>query len=322
MCLGNNFWIYSLGLRKILFMRIMFLSLMLLTFSLSSFSQATVTDYDGNVYDTIHIGSQVWLKQNLKSTHYSDGTPIPYDCYYDSNDSLKDIYGMMMLWDAAMNNAHSETAQGACPVDWHVPSDYEWGNLINYLGGTSIAGYKLKESGTVHWNSPNTGTNSSGFAALPGGDIYNCNWSELIGGYAQFWTSSEIDGSDAQNWCMNNMSNEVFRHYNFDKTNGFSVRCIQDYPTQGINNISGSNVVSFFPSTATNTLTISATSSSLIDIFNVLGEEMSFGNEVQKNINERQIDVRNFPNGIYFIQLSNAKSAVKNLQFGKFIVLH
>ena len=137
-----------------------------------------VFDIDGNGYDTVVIGTQTWLVQNLRVTHLNNGVSIPNItnstlwknsttpalCYYN-NDSVSyaAIYGALYNWYAVNTN-------NLCPTNWHVPSYSEWETLITYLGGASVAGGKLKEVGTTHWTSPNTGaTNSSGFTALPNG---------------------------------------------------------------------------------------------------------------------------------------------------------
>ena len=135
-------------------------------------AQETVTDFDGNIYNTVTIGNQVWLKENLKSLHYSDGEVIPDVAKYNDSDSLGEIYGCLYTWDAAMRNSTSQGAQGIAPEGWHIPTDAEWREMENYLGGASVAGGKMKTAGTSHWNAPNTAaTNSSGFSALPAGGI-------------------------------------------------------------------------------------------------------------------------------------------------------
>ncbi len=153
--------------------------------------EGTVSDYNGNNYWTVKIGDQVWMAQNLKTTRYADGSDIPlveggtaWDalvapdkgyCWYENMTSHRDTYGGLYNWAAAMNGAAGSDAnpsgiQGACPDGWHLPSDAEWTVLSDYLGGGGVAGGKMKEAGTVLWDSPNTGaTNESGFSALPAG---------------------------------------------------------------------------------------------------------------------------------------------------------
>jgi len=138
----------------------------------------TVTDIDGNVYQTIKIGTQWWMKEDLKVTHYRNGDTIPYitdqqvwrnlttGAYCDHIDDAGwvDTYGHLYNWYAMTDSGH------LAPAGWHVPTDGEWGTLINYLtpGPNQPPGGRMKEAGTSHWSSPNTGaTNESGFTALP-----------------------------------------------------------------------------------------------------------------------------------------------------------
>ena len=153
-----------------------------------------VIDIDGNIYQTVKIGDQIWMAGNLKVTHFPDGSVIPLVednaywnsletnelayCWYNNEINNRDLYGGLYTWAAAMNGQSSSIAnpsqvQGICPDGWHLPSDAEWTQLFNFLGGTSVAGGKLKEAGTINWSSPNTGaTNESGFTALPSGLRY------------------------------------------------------------------------------------------------------------------------------------------------------
>jgi uncharacterized protein (TIGR02145 family) len=169
---------------------------------INCWAQETVTDFDGNVYNTVTIGNQVWLKENLKSLHYSDGTLIPDVVSYNDSDSLAELYGRLYTWDAAMGNSTEEGAQGIAPDGWHIPSDVEWKELENFLGGASVAGGKMKTTGTEHWASPNTGAdNSSGFSGLPAGEFdshYSPNIFQLLNTHAVFWTSTEINSTKAR----------------------------------------------------------------------------------------------------------------------------
>lgn len=138
----------------------------------------SIIDIEGNVYQTVIIGTQVWMAENLRTTKYNDGSSIPlvteaaaWDdlnspgyCWYD-NDSInyKDTYGALYNWNAINTGK-------LAPVGWHVATDADWTTLTTYLGGDSIAGGKLKEQGTSHWAIPNTGaSNTSGFTGLPAG---------------------------------------------------------------------------------------------------------------------------------------------------------
>lgn len=157
-----------------------------------------VTDYDGNVYKTVKISNQIWMAENLRSTHYSDGTPIPNFVYNNDTTNIK-TYGRLYTWSAAMRNSPSSNSnpsrvQGASPTGWHIPSEAEWQELINNLGGESIAGGKLKEAGYLHWVKPNTGaTNESKFNALPAG------WKDFTGEFGGLGQGNLFRTSTAQN---------------------------------------------------------------------------------------------------------------------------
>jgi uncharacterized protein (TIGR02145 family) len=183
---------------------------------------STVT-YNGVSYNTVQIGSQCWFKSNLNTTLYNDGTSISgnYWCY-NNNQSNCNIYGALYNW-YAVNTGK------LCPSGWHVPSDAEWTTLVNYLGGEDVAGGKLKETGTTHWQSPNNGaTNSSGFTALPGGyRRYPDGQFGLLGTDGRWWSSTQYDGSKAWYRYIYNNKTIVGKNY-IDKGYGFSVRCLHD----------------------------------------------------------------------------------------------
>jgi uncharacterized protein (TIGR02145 family) len=141
-------------------------------------------------------------------------------------------YGVLYNWPAAMNGATSSTAnpsgvQGVCPTGWHLPSNAEWIELIDYLGGTDVAGGKLKEAGTTHWSSPNEGaTNESGFTALPGGRVFVGNF-YYLNSSGDWWSSTEFDGTYVINYTMNFGGSYVLFGNNL-KDSGFSIRCVRD----------------------------------------------------------------------------------------------
>jgi uncharacterized protein (TIGR02145 family) len=201
-------------------------------------SNITVIDKDGNQYNTVTIGSQVWMKENLKTTKYRDGIPIQYVtdnhawsvlttgayCDYNNTASNSDTYGRLYNWYAA-----ADTHQ-LCPTGWHVPTDAEWTILTTFLGGGSVAGGKLKEAGSAHWNSPNTGAdNSSGFCSLPGGLCsFDGGGFMQIGEYSYCWSSTEFNTLGANYLtmeCSSSIANLVMGTY---KSFGFSVRCLRD----------------------------------------------------------------------------------------------
>lgn len=196
----------------------------------------TVMDADGNVYPTVRIGTQEWIAENLKTTKYNDGTSIPVvsdaaawanlstpGYCWNNNDSItyKDTYGALYNW-------YSINTGRLCPSGWHIPTDAEWTILTTYLGGQDMAGGKLKEAGTSHWLSPNTGaTNESGFTALPGcGRVANGVFCP-IGGYGGWWTSSEQSATTAYGRDVNYGNRNVSKYYD-SKLAGFSIRCVKN----------------------------------------------------------------------------------------------
>ncbi|MCF7826857.1 MAG: T9SS type A sorting domain-containing protein [Candidatus Marinimicrobia bacterium] len=201
------------------------------------YSQDIVIDYDGNEYHSIAIGDQVWLQENIESLHYSDGTEIPGVVAYGEVERNSRIYGRLYTWDATMRNETGENVQGICPDGWHVPSNAEWGILEDYLGGASVAGGKLKATGTLYWSSPNMGAdNSSGFSALPGGEYdghYSPHIFQLLHEYAVFWTSTEVSTDKATERYLA-FDNAASSPYNWYKSMKYSVRAIQNSGTSGL----------------------------------------------------------------------------------------
>ena len=197
--------------------------------ALSFTTNITATDIDGNVYNTIKIGSQVWMAENLNVRHYRNGDAIPnvsgeqWDdlvtgayCIYDNSNDIRSIYGLLYNWYAV------DDSRNICPEGWHIPTMNEWETL-------AAAGLELKETGTTHWMSPNTcGPNSSGFEALPGGNCgYNGNFNALTeAGY--WWSANEDDSENAWLSIMSNHNPGLSGWLNMYKWGGSSVRCIQD----------------------------------------------------------------------------------------------
>jgi len=192
-------------------------------------SKKTVTDIDGNVYNTVTIGSQVWMAENLKVTKYRNGDVIGLrQSAYNDNESNVATYGRLYEWNAVNDS------RGISPAGWHVPSDAEWTVLINYLGGDAVAGGKLKESGTAHWQTPNSGaTNETGYTALPGGQSDYLRTYGNMGSYGNWWSSTEVipDVIIMQNYAwrrgLSYSNNGVSRVEN-KWGNSLSVRCVKD----------------------------------------------------------------------------------------------
>ena len=200
----------------------------------------TVTDIDGNVYHIITINKRDWLLENLKTTRYSKGEDIPEIvgnsewsnmdkggyCNYNKDAANAEIYGRLYNWFAV------DDSRNICPTGWHVPTKTEWESLIDHLGGVSIAGGKMKSTGTLQqgnglWQEPNTGaTNESGFTALPGGSRDQDGNFLMLSNNAGFWSSS-TDGAEAWNYVLTYKYISTEQSLN-DKRYGFSVRCIKD----------------------------------------------------------------------------------------------
>ncbi len=284
--------------------------------NLCIYPQETVTDYDGNVYHTVSIGEQVWLQENLKSLHYSDGTEIPGVVAYNNDDSLGAIYGLLYPWNAAMNNSITPGAQGVCPCNCHVPTDQEWTILENYLGGSSVAGGKMKEAGTEHWQSPNTGaTNSSGFTGLPAGEFdayYNPNKFWLLHLAAVFWTSTQSNQSQAwERYLLHD--NAASGRLAWYKVMKYSIRCIKDSPT-GIENETNNNYEfrlhqnypnPFNPSTKIS-YQIPELSFVTLKVYDVLGNEIATIANEEKPAGAYEINftMAGLPSGLYFYTLT------------------
>ncbi|MCX6829315.1 MAG: fibrobacter succinogenes major paralogous domain-containing protein [candidate division Zixibacteria bacterium] len=198
-------------------------------------------------YLTVTIGTQVWMAENLRVTHYRNGEAIPnvtWDdewadlftgAYCEFNDDVNNvtIYGRLYNWYAVDDN------RNIAPTGWHVPTDTEWKQLEMYLDmsqseadavgdrGTDEGG-KLKESGTAHWLSPNTGaTNESGFTALPGGFRGRSGDYFAMGSYAVFWSATANWSEVAWFRCLFHSYAQVGRYSDY-KQHGFSVRCVKD----------------------------------------------------------------------------------------------
>lgn len=218
---------------------------------------ATVTDFDGNVYNTVGIGSQCWMAENLRTTHYSNGDPIdlgattsttiPYRYNPASDSTNVSTYGYLYNWAAVMNGATSSEAnpsgvQGICPTGWHVPSDAEWTALKEYVSsqsqyvcGSNSANIGKALASTTGWDSSTStacgvGTtqstnNASGFNARPAGNYY-ASGGNGFGYYGNFWTTTETSGN-AYSYNLSYTSPSLNRS-NSGEASGFSVRCVRD----------------------------------------------------------------------------------------------
>ena len=218
--------------------------------SSSNSNNLRVSSVNNNVafFPSVTIGSQVWMTRNLEVTTYRDGTPIPGVpnpsswqqlttgawCYYENVGANGTTYGKIYNWYAvagiydAASLANPALRKTLAPSGWHIPSNTEWAYLVNILGGQNVAGGKMKETGTLHWFSPNiNATNSSGFTGLPGGGRTSGGYYDWLRNSSAFWSSTELDANQA--WYLTLWYNDakapmssVFKDY------GWSVRCIRD----------------------------------------------------------------------------------------------
>jgi uncharacterized protein (TIGR02145 family) len=206
-----------------------------------NFSFVACQDGDFNIYPVVAIGSptpQIWMAANLKTTKYNDGTTLLSNvidittwstqttaayCDYSNVPTYSTTYGRLYNWYAVA----STNPKNVCPTGWHVPSDAEWTTLGNNLGGNTVAGGKLKETGTTHWANPNIATNETGFTALPGGYRSESGSFGLLGTYSFWWSSTSGGPSFAFYRYMTNSNGSLASGDN-DKHGGFYVRCLKN----------------------------------------------------------------------------------------------
>ncbi len=200
-----------------------------------TFKTYVVADADNNYYYSVTIGTQTWMQENLKTTHFRDGSVISQVtgntdwknlttsgyCWYSNEETrYKDLYGALYNWFAVSSGK-------LCPAGWHVPTNSEWITLTNYLGGEVAAGSKLKESGSTHWGDINTGTNETGFTALPGGSRGDDGAFTNSGVSGHFWSSSPVLPATSYSAVLYNNSTSLTRVSN-PNVSGLSVRCVKD----------------------------------------------------------------------------------------------
>lgn len=198
---------------------------------------AAVVDADGHPYSSVTIGTQVWLTENLRTARYANGEFIPYLSdqnawvstsegawsYYVNDVTYDQPYGKLYNW------ATVSDPRNVCPTGWHVPSDTEWTTMIAFLGGSSLAGGKMKEISSFHWVDPNTGaSNSSGFTALPGASIPdNSGYSHALSVNGLYWTADPADSETAYSYSLWAYDASVSKG-SHSKKYGFSIRCIRN----------------------------------------------------------------------------------------------
>jgi uncharacterized protein (TIGR02145 family) len=271
-------------------------------------TDCTVTDADGNVYNTVTIGTQIWMAENLRTTKLSDGTDIPLVadytewrdlatpgyCWYDNIPvAAGNPYG-------ALYNGYAAHSGKLCPAGWYVPTGIEWSTLTDYLGGGLAANGKLKETGTNHWLSPNTGaTNESGFTGLPGGYRYFLNHDENgfenLGSFGFWYDDFYLYDTIPIQWAFIPSENS-----------GFSVRCLMGSSTSITNTINSEEVI-LYPNPAKEKLYISNSNyaHSIIMILDLQGKKV-----LSKQMDSDPIDISNLEKGVYVVKLVDSENVL------------
>jgi len=197
----------------------------------------TVTDIDGNIYEVIKIGTQTWFAENLKTTRYNDNSGIPLItsntdwaalttpgyCWYNNDETAnKPLYGALYNW-------YTVNTGKLCPIGWHVPTNDDFTILTEFLGGTAIAGGKMKEAGLAHWTTPNTGaTNESGFTALPAGIRNDLGVFTGINLNTHWWSATQYNIYKPYYRSIGHNNSVAFVGYGSLNQHGFTIRCVKD----------------------------------------------------------------------------------------------
>jgi uncharacterized protein (TIGR02145 family) len=297
------------------------LSWIFLLLTISTFSQTPgggVTDIDGNRYNTVIIGTQEWMKENLNVSKYSDGTIIPQVtdptawanmttgawCYYNNDPANEAIYGKLYNWYAVAGIHDTDPSTPnkiLAPTGWHVYSEAEWNILATFLGGETIAGNKMKS--TTLWYNPNTNPNNlSGFTGLPGGWRFNNGPFDWVSRYGNWWSSSERDSASAIVSYLSYNLSSVARTY-LNKTFGLSVRCLKGESPLS-NAIFETNTLELYPNPVASVLNVKSVNNLINQPYNIidgLGRVVLNGklNEVDTVINVEQLS-----KGIYYLKVS------------------
>ena len=293
-----------------------------------------MTDFDGNIYNSVILDTQEWVKENLNVAHYSDGTVIPQVtdptewanlttgawCYFDNTAANGAIYGKLYNWYAVagIHDTISSTPNKVlAPVGFHVPTDTEWTTLTTFLGGLEVAGGEMKEIGTTHWETPNTGaTNNSNFTGL--GDGYRWYYGGFggMGLYANWWSSTEtiqVTTNQVNVWIRHLDHDNIFASKNEAlKAFGLSVRLISDTlfsdTPSNMGTIKGETIRIYANPAANNVVidlsSLTTSSNWMYVISNTLGQEITHGKIISQqtiiNLNDALSE------GLYFVKVYDA----------------
>lgn len=275
-------------------------------------AQDFIADINGNNYEVIQIGNQYWFSENLKATQYCNGDSIPLIksytnwsnlstgayCFHNNDTSNIEIYGMLYNWYAVTDS------RNICPAGWHVPTEDDWNELTEYLGGYLIAGGKMKTDDTIYWNSPNIGaSNETNFSALPGGYRGENGGYYPIGKAGQWASSSEDENGKVWSRELFNTSTYLFKGYSGDdgKIDGNSVRCIRNL-SNDINKVFRiKENISFYPNPAkTNIFIKNVDECELnISILNLNGQLVKKYLITSKN---ESVNIEDIKSGVYILK--------------------
>lgn len=290
-----------------------FFTIILALFGRNNLTAQTVVDIDGNVYNTVTIGTQEWMSENLKTTKFSNGDALlnpsgssfwitysPAWIYYNSNAANDSIYGKLYNGYAAKDN------RNLCPVGWRVPTVSDWQTLINKLGYDS-AGIIIKDD--LIWN----GTNESGFYGLPAGIHYSNAGFMLLGTHGYWWTSTP-KGNYNVNFAMAQTSSDTILLTDQPGMLGMSVRCIND--TSIILGVSKQENIteqfSFYPNPSKEYILINSSfiGSVVAEIFDTQGKRIiNYTISLEKD-NPFKINLPKLLSGLYFIRITNEKGGI------------
>lgn len=286
--------------------------------------QSTVSDREGNLYNTVTIGDQIWLKENLRVQSFNDGTTIPNVplnedwanlttpglAWYNNDQATYGEYGLLY------NGYVVASSKNVCPAGWRIPSDGDWIILASYLGGNTVAGGKMKETGLTHWADPNTAaSNESGFTALGSGSRFNHGGFNSIKIVGRWWASTLNPVDPTKGFLDRSIDNAHANLYSNNTgvfKNGFSIRCVRDVSTD-VSQLGVEEQIKIYPVPFNETLTIEHQNNErlYLEVFNTTGTSV-FAETLEKGTTRLSFD--HLPAGIYIFRLKGSgKMLVKKL---------
>ena len=281
----------------------------------------TVTDIEGNAYNVIAIGTQVWMKENLRATRYNDNTAIQNVadsmiwsvlstaayCDWGNAPESSAVYGVLYNWYVV------DDPKGICPTGWHVPSDEEWSVLADYLGGDSIAGSHLKEKGNEHWVFQNFGAdNSSGFTALPSGHRHIFGSFSTLGYFGFWWSSTGADSAKAWDRFVSYNDSAIGRSL-VENINGFCIRCLRDLPTGagGMSPIENHSSAPRIQQIRGDAFLLSEELHGCrISVFNYRGQTV---HRMKPGYSQKVVNLGNLPKGSYLLDVVHSSGTIRRV---------